>query len=310
MYDTFTLPNYEDSNDSSMNSQSQSNGSAVEKNNLLLEIDPDAPNLVNTAKVDTPSPNDPFKQFSNLSSQQDHKTDTLLDFEGSHDNENQGEEERNVIQSNDLLSDLKQSTDNENQNDSTQSKELEEQLLLRQASQEFDNAAHELVEKLDLITSPPTAVESEKQPENSTQSKIEESQSTPTKKSNTASPAAAATSAKKPTPTTTRPSSATKPKTPTATSKSTEHKPAAAAAAATPGASASSTSKSTEHKPAAAAAKSTEPKPSTTTRKTLGPTATTSHKPKVSATSSNQESSSATPAAAAPKPTVNITIII
>ncbi|CAF3387451.1 unnamed protein product [Rotaria socialis] len=302
--DTVSLHNNDDSNNSSIHSLSQSSGNVADKNALLLELDPDAPPPVHLTKTDTPSPNDPFKQFSNITSQQDNRIDALLDFGGSNDDDVKQEQHINLASFDNLISDVQQSHNDENLNLSSQSNELQQQLL-RQASVEFDNAAQELAEKLDLITTPSPTITSahEQRPTFDTTelSSVTETQSaaaaattvTTTKLDSTVSPA------KKPASNITRPSSAVKTKPTSATSKSTEHKPAAA--------SASATSKSTEHKPVTTSTtKATEPKPAThPTRKTLHPgpatSATASNKSKLTPTSPTQESSAT--AVAAPKPT-------
>lgn len=267
------------------------NGTEVDKDTLLLELDPNAPPTEHTTNAYTPSPNDPFKQFSNISPQKENKADNILDFEGVTE-----KQESNLTSFNNPLFDVNQTSTEENKLLSPETSQSEQELL-RQASEELDSAAHELEQKLDLITaSPITPDHSEQQQQlpDSTQSKIEENPpATPTKVDSTLPKP---TPEKKPTTTTTRPTSAGKPKpsaSATATSKSTEHKP-------------SSTSKTTEHKPATAAAagsttKSTEVKTTSTTRKTIhsGPTASAaaaSSKPKVASTSPTE----------APKPTVTI----
>jgi septum formation inhibitor MinC len=241
------------------------NGSTTDKNTLLFDLDPEAPSSPgNSTNTNITSSNDPFKQFANLSSQQDNKTEALLDFEGS------------------------------TVHLTPQSNEQEQQL------------SHQVYEKVDLVTSPstpgrqpPPSFDTEQPHGASTQSKIEEKQSGTSPKLDSTLPTAS--SVKKPAASTARPTSAAKPKpspTTAAASKSTEQKPTAAAAAAT-------TSKSTEHKPTTSTAKTAEPKPATTVRKTLHSAPTTAaapSKPKVTSTSSTQESSTD------PKPTVNITI--
>jgi hypothetical protein len=252
------------------------NGSTTDKNTLLFDLDPEAPSSPgNSTNTIITSPNDPFKQFANLSSQQDKKTEALLDFEEPTDSTK---------------------TTDENVHLTPQSNEQEQQL------------SHQVDEKVDLVTSPsspatsgrqlPPSFDTEQQHEASTQSKIEEKQSGTSPKLDSTLPTAS--SVKKPAASTARPTSAAKPKpspTTAAASKSTEQKPTAAAAAAT-------TSKSTEHKPTTSTTKTAEPKPSTTVRKTLhsAPTTAAPSKPKVTSTSSTQESSTD------PKPTVNITI--
>jgi hypothetical protein len=284
----------EESEDFGLNVQSQLNGSVADKNTLLLDFDPEAPPPGNLTSVDTPSPNDPFKQFANISSQQDNKTETLLDFEGSTDDTNQQEHKfRNSS------FDSKSSHTDENLPLVPQSKEEEDQLL-HQAYDDVDHAAQELASKIDLVSSPsppptsarqpPPSFDIEQQSVPSTESKIEEHQAVTSPKLDSTLPTASP--AKKPAANAIRPTSATKPKPSTATaatSKNTEQKTTTTAA-----------SKSTEHKPAASTTKSTEPKPSTTTRKTIhsAPTAA-SNKPKVTSTSPTQEASTV------PKPTVN-----
>lgn len=310
----FSTNKNEESEDSSSNSQSQLNGSVADKNTLLLDFDPEAPPPLNPTNTDTPSPNDPFKQFTNLSSQQDSKTETLLDFEGStNDNDNdKQDQESNITASHNSTFDRTSSNPDENVLSIPPSEEQEHQLLY-QAFDDVDNEAQELATKIDLVSSPspqptsghqpPPSFNTEQQPSTPIQSTIEEPQTPTSPKLDSTVPTASPV--KKPATNMARPTSAAKPK-PTATtaaaaSKSMEHKPS------TPTASAAA--KSTEHKPAASATKSTEPKPTTTTRKTIHSTSTTStttasNKSKVTPTSPGAESSTA------PKPTVNITKFI
>ncbi|CAF5164759.1 unnamed protein product, partial [Rotaria sp. Silwood1] len=172
--------NNDESNDSSLlNFQSQLNGTVANKNTLLLELDPDAPNSINPMNTDTPSPNDPFKQFSNQSStsQQNNQLDTLLDFDSSNNVTNKHEQETNLTNFNNPFFDINPTNTNENFNIFSQSNESEEQLL-RQASQELDDAVHELSDKLDLITAPsPPLTPDQQQQQQPVVSTIEEHQS-------------------------------------------------------------------------------------------------------------------------------------
>ena len=302
----FSTQKNEESNDSSLNRQSSSNGDVADKNSLLLEFDPEAPSPKNSTNAETPSPNDPFKQFANISSQQDNKNESLLDFEGPSDNTNTNANVPSTPQSN-----------------------QQEQQLLNQVFDDFGNAAQALETKIDLVSSPPPPPTSDRQPPPSfdteqqsvpsTESKIEENQTPTSPKLDSTLPTASPE--KKPTASTKQPTSASKMKPSSATattSKSTEHKPAAATSKSTehkPAATskitepkpATAASKSTENKPAASATKTTESKTSTaTTRKTLHATSTasaaTSNKSKPTPTSPTPESSTA------PKPTVYIII--
>jgi len=292
-----------------LNFQSQLNGGVTDKNTLLLEFDPEAPPPENPTNTDTPSPNDPFKQFANLSSKQDNKAETLLDFEGSSENTNEKEQDSILTTSHNSAFDITSPHADETVSLVPQSNEKEHQLL-NQANQDFDDAAQALASKIDLVSSPspqptsgrqpPPSFNTEQKPVTSTQSSAEENQSATSPKLDSTVPTASP--AKKPASQITRPSSASKTKptsTTAATSKTTEHKPTTTAGAAA--------SKSTEHKPAASTTKSTESKPSTTARKTIHSTsatsaaaATASNKPKITPTSPSQESSTV------PKPTVNI----
>ena len=283
----FSTRENEESKDSPFNISSQFNGGVADKNSLLLDLDPEAPPPVKSTDTETPSPNDPFQQFANFSSQQDNKNENLLDFGGPTNDAYKQQEE----QSNNLLFDSKSPNTDENISFVPQSNEQEHQLL-SQAYDEVDHAAQELATKLDLVTSPSPPPTSDSQPPPSFDTElqtVEQNQAT------VASPkldstVPTATPAKKPTASATKPTSATKikPTTPTtATAKSAEHKPTVAA-------------KTTESKPAAA---STTAKP-TATRKTIHSASTASaaaaSKPKVTPTSPSQDAS------AAPKPTVNI----
>jgi len=260
------------------------NGNVADKNTLLLDFDPEAP------PPDTPSPNDPFKQFTNLSSQQDNKTEILLDFEDSPKNANKQEQDLNT--SNNSALDTTSSNTDANVPLVPQSNQQDHQSL-KHADQNVHNAAQESASKHDLLTTPSS--DTEQQP-------VASNQSATSPKLDSTLPTASP--AKKPAASTARPASATKTKptaTTAATTKSTEHKPNTGAAAAT-------ASKSTEHKPAASTTKSTESKPSATTRKTIHSAPTTaaaaSNKTKVTPTSPAPESSTV------PKPTVNITKLI
>ncbi len=290
-----------------MNFQSQLNGGVANKNTLLLEFDPEAPSTENPTNTDTPSPNDPFKQFVNLSSQQDNKAETLLDFEGSSDNTNEKEQDSILSTSNNSAFDITSPNADETVPLVPQSNEREHQLL-NQANQDFDDAAQALASKIDLVTSPSPPATTGRQPPPSfdtEQKPVTSTQSAASPKLDSTVPTASP--AKKSAPHITRPTSASKTKptsTTAATSKTTEHKPITAAAGGT------AASKSAEPKPAASTTKSTESKPSTTARKTIHSTSTTSaaaaasNKPKITPTSPIQESSTV------PKPTVNITKLI
>jgi hypothetical protein len=290
----------EESEDSLLNFQPQSNGSLTDKNTLLLDLDPDArpSNSSNTqTKVITPSSND---SFAEKHSQQDNNAETLLDFGSPADDTVKQEQETNVTSFTNPFHNINSTKTNENVLSSSQSTENEEQLIV-EACQEVNSAAQALAAKIDLVTTPSPPATSGRQPPPSFDKEQQQQPIVSTQSSVEEKPAAtlpATSPTKKPATGIIRPTNSTKTKPASAaaasSSKSTEHKPTAA-------------SKTTESKPATSATKITEPKPSTTARKTLHSapvtSAAASSKPKVTPTSPTQESSTAS------KPTVSIKMI-
>ena len=52
--------------ESALNVQAQTNGTVADQNTLLLEFASDVPSSENLLNAETPSPNDPLKQFTNI----------------------------------------------------------------------------------------------------------------------------------------------------------------------------------------------------------------------------------------------------
>jgi len=171
------------------------NGSVADKNTLLLEFDSDAPAPVNN----TESPNDPFKQFENLSIKPTDQPEILLDFGNSNENANKEEEE---VQQ--------------------QQQQQHEPEVLQSNEQIVDTSTHSAPATSSSIESESKSEEIPVAAITPSESIIKEEPSSPQLDSTL--PLASPT--KKPTASATKPTSSAKPKSATPTSKSTESKPA------------------------------------------------------------------------------------
>lgn len=173
------------------------NGSVADKNTLLLEFDSDAPAPVNN----TESPNDPFKQFENLSIKPTDQPEILLDFGNSNENANKEEEE---VQQ--------------------QQQQQHEPEVLQSNEQIVDTSTHSAPATSSSIESESKSEEIPVAAITPSESIIKEEPTPSSPQLDSTLPLASPT--KKPTASATKPTSSAKPKSATPTSKSTESKPA------------------------------------------------------------------------------------